>query len=319
MGRKTDCHGERMAEKVDLVWENLNVGVEIPPSNVVVTPQLMKRYAYAVDDWDPESVPVRESSIGQALLLGQAVLNAYRAKYRVDRVVSGLHARSEVEILNPPRLGERVTITARHCDRYEKRGHRYRVLESEAIGKDSVVYLRARNHETLAASVGAAKGVSGEETAAKVPTTVSDILVPCGYRTVPVGAQVTPLCKQVTFEQMIAFTGMAYDLSAGEKTYHTDIDFAKSFGLPTAIAQGQMSACYVSELMTRFFGWGWRRGGKMLVKFINAVFAGDTLYVSGAVREKVPEGGSTRIILDVWCENQAGKKVTVGEASGLIQ
>jgi acyl dehydratase len=308
-----------MVEKVDLVWENLDVGAEIPPSYVVVTPQLMKRYAYAVDDWDLESIPVRDSSIGQALLLGQALLNAYRAKYRVDRVVSGLHARSEVEILNPPKLWERVTITARHSDRYEKRGHRYRVLEAEARGEDGVMYLRARNHETLAASVGAAKGAPNRETAEKVPTIVSDILVPNCYKEIPLGAQVTPICKQVTFEQMIAFTGMAYDLSAGEKTYHTDIEFARSFGLPTAIAQGQMSACYVSELMTRFFGWGWRRGGRMLVKFINAVFAGDTLYVTGTVKQKAPEGDATRIILDVWCENQAGEKVTVGEASGLMR
>jgi acyl dehydratase len=104
----------------------------------------------------------------------------------------------------------------------------------------------------------------------------------------------------------------------GHKNFHTDVEFARNLGLPNAIAQGMMSGCYVSELMTRFFGWGWRRGGRMSVYFINAVFAGDTLYVSGAVKEKVPEGDATRVVLDVWCENQSGKKTTVGTASGLV-
>jgi acyl dehydratase len=310
--------GGKMVEKLDLTWESVQIGDKIPPTHTTVTPQLIKQYAFSVDDWDPISIPVWEGSIGQAALLSQHCLGAHTALYREDKEVGGLHARCEMEIFNPPRVGKKVTITSKHIDKYEKRGHRYRVLESEARDEDGVLCLRTRNHETFGASVGAAKGAPGQAPRADVPALVSDIIVPRAYKQIPIGAQVTPLYKPITFEQMVAFTGITADLAAGQKTYHTDVEFARSLGLPTAIAQGQMSACHISEMMTRFLGWGWRRGGRMLVKFISAVFAGDTLYVTGTVKQKVPEGDATRIILDVWCENQAGTKVTVGEASGLI-
>jgi acyl dehydratase len=306
-------------QKVDLTWENVKVGDTIPPTEALITPALIKQYAFAVDDWDPASIPISERSIGQTCLLAQHLLSAYKARYKEDREASGLHARSEMEIFDTPLVGKKIIVTAKHVDKYEKRGHKYRVLESEGTGEDGTLYVRARNTETFGASVGAAKGSPAEAPRADMPTLVSDLQVPCAYEKIPIGAQVTPLRKSVTFEQMVAFTGLGVNLGAGEKTYHTDIEYARSFGLPTVIAQGQMSACYVSELMTRFFGCGWRKGGKMLVKFINAVFAGDVLYVSGTVKEKVRDGDATRIVLDVWCENQAGKKVTVGEVSGIVR
>lgn len=302
---------ERGMEKLDIsVWENVKVNDDIPPSYTEITPDRIYSYAYSVGDWDPASIPVREESIGHAMLCANDILGAYRAQYTG---LSGLHAKQEMEILNTPRLGKKVTINARHVDKYVKRGHQYRVMYSEAVDEDEVVYLRGRAHETFASSIGQAKGGFREAPKEGVPTIISGILVPCAYERIPMGAQVTPLCKSVTFEQMCVYTGM------DRKTFHTDLEYSKSLGLPAPIAQGMMSACYISELMTRFFGYGWRRGGKMSVYFIKAVYAGDVLYVSGSVKEKIPEDDATRIILDVWCENQAGTKVTVGTASGLVR
>jgi acyl dehydratase len=70
-------------------------------------------------------------------------------------------------------------------------------------------------------------------------------------------------------------------------------------------------------MMTAFLGEGFVKGGKMSVKFIKPVLAGDTLTMNGRVREKLPEGSRTRIVVEFWCENQDGVKTMVGEASGL--
>lgn len=295
----------------EITYDVVEVGEDwLPPTPTEIAPYKIQRYSYAVDDWDPISIPVREGCIGQAALCANDALAAYRTKYKG---LSGLHAKHEMEILNPPRLGAKVTVTGRHVDKYVKRGIPYRVFEGQVVDENGVVYLRSRAHETCGApSIGKAKGAPEEPVQRDVPTLVSDVQTPCVYERIPIGAQVTPMCKQITLEQIVAFTGM------GHKNFHTDVEFARSLGLPNAIAQGMMSGCYVSELMTRFFGWGWRRGGRMSVYFINAVFAGDTLYVSGTVKEKVPEGDATRVVLDVWCENQSGKKTTVGTASGLV-
>lgn len=100
---------------------------------------------------------------------------------------------------------------------------------------------------------------------------------------------------------------------------HIDEEFARSKGLPSTVAQAFQSYAYVSELMTNFFGEGWLRGGKLEMSFIKMVCPGDTLSVKGTVREMIPEGSASRIVFDVWCENQNGEKVAVGTASGLIR
>ena len=53
--------------------------------------------------------------------------------------------------------------------------------------------------------------------------------------------------------------------------------------------------------------------------FIKPVLAGDTLTVHGVVKERQPEAGRTRVVVEVWCENQHGEKTAVGTASGLIE
>jgi acyl dehydratase len=51
--------------------------------------------------------------------------------------------------------------------------------------------------------------------------------------------------------------------------------------------------------------------------FVKPVYAGDRLTVHGVVKEMRPEGGRTRVVVEVWCQNQHGEKTAVGTASGL--
>ena len=79
-----------------------------------------------------------------------------------------------------------------------------------------------------------------------------------------------------------------------------------------------MSTAYVSEMMVKLLGEGFVQGGRMAVKFIKPVYAGDTLTLHGVVRNIEPaEDGRARVEVEVWCENQDGVKTMVGEASGL--
>lgn len=79
-----------------------------------------------------------------------------------------------------------------------------------------------------------------------------------------------------------------------------------------------MSTAFASEMMTRLVGEGFVRGGTLSMAFIKPVYAGDRLTVRGVVKETRPEGGRTRVVVEVWCENQHGEKTAVGSASGLI-
>jgi acyl dehydratase len=101
------------------------------------------------------------------------------------------------------------------------------------------------------------------------------------------------------------------------KSIHTDESWARQKGFRAPLAQAMMSTAYVSEMMTRFLGAGFVRGGAMSMAFIKPVYAGDRLTVHGVVKERGQEQGATRVVVEVWCENQHGEKTAVGTASGL--
>ena len=129
---------------------------------------------------------------------------------------------------------------------------------------------------------------------------------------VRIGAELPPLTKDIPQRKIDAYSGVR------PRYIHSDEAFARQKGFRAPLAQAMMSTAYVSELMTRFAGAGFVKGGKMSMTFIKPVLAGDRLTVHGVVKDKQPEGARTRVVVEVWCENQQGEKTAVGTASGLI-
>ena len=126
-----------------------------------------------------------------------------------------------------------------------------------------------------------------------------------------IGQALPPLVKEIPQRRIDAYSGVRPNY------IHSDEAFARRKGFAAPLAQAMMSTAYVSELMTRFVGAGFIKGGKLSMAFIKPVLAGDTLTVHGVVKERQPEAGRTRVVVEVWCENQHGEKTAVGTASGL--
>ncbi len=129
---------------------------------------------------------------------------------------------------------------------------------------------------------------------------------------IAVGQELPSLVKEISQRQIDAYSGVR------PRSIHTDEAWARAKGFRTTLAQGMMSTAYVSEMMTKLCGAGFVKGGTISVAFTKPVYAGDRLTVRGVVKEKASENGATRIVVDVWCENQHGQKTAVGTASGLI-
>jgi hypothetical protein len=134
--------------------------------------------------------------------------------------------------------------------------------------------------------------------------------------------------KRVSWERLWTFSGGPFAKVMDPKTksivggwpasnLHTDLDFARSCGLPDKVAASATQfQGYVAQLMVELFGTEWLSHGVMDVKFIAIVDAGDTLVCNAVVQSKSVEGDTTRFTLDVNCENQRGEKVLVGWATG---
>ena len=129
---------------------------------------------------------------------------------------------------------------------------------------------------------------------------------------VQIGRELPELVKELSQRKIDAYSGVR------ARSIHTDESWARAKGFRTCLAQAMMSTAYVSELMVRFVGEGFVKGGTMSMTFIQPVYADDTLTVHGVVKEKRPEGARTRLVVEVWCQNQWGQKTAVGTASGLI-
>ena len=110
--------------------------------------------------------------------------------------------------------------------------------------------------------------------------------------------QVLPsLVKDVSQRRIDVYSGVK------PRSIHSDEAWARQKGFRTCV---------------KLLGPGFARGGTMSMAFIKPVYAGDRLTVHGIIKDKQPDNGATRVVVEVWVENQDGEKTAVGHASGLV-
>jgi acyl dehydratase len=137
-------------------------------------------------------------------------------------------------------------------------------------------------------------------------------------KTLEIGFELEPVSYAITQAKINTYSRYVF---AGKdtKNIHTDDAVARRAGLPRALAQGRYPIGYISEYLLAFFGRGWVQGGKLEVTLLQGIFPDDTITVRGVIRDRLPEGSATRLVLDVWLENQHGEQVTIGTGSGLVE
>ena len=93
---------------------------------------------------------------------------------------------------------------------------------------------------------------------------------------------------------------------------HWDPVYAAETGLKAPIQTGEMSSAYLAEMCVNYFGRSFFTGARMVCKYIAPVAANEVITTHGVVREKTPKGDGFRIKVEIWAENEAGEKKTVG-------
>ena len=90
---------------------------------------------------------------------------------------------------------------------------------------------------------------------------------------------------------------------------HYDLAAAKQAGFPAPLVHGAIAAALVSEACRTHFGPAWLAAGRLKVSFIKPLFVGQTATTGG---RPLPGLGAPRY--EVWCRNESGEDVVVGEA-----
>jgi 3-hydroxybutyryl-CoA dehydratase len=137
---------------------------------------------------------------------------------------------------------------------------------------------------------------------------------------IKVGTDIKGPVRLMTPERIEWYDSAMLSAAKGELTrvtvnIHTDEDYARSEGLPAIIADGMISTNWCSEMMIEHFGLDYIERGELRTRFIKPTFLGVTVSVRGRVTAADPQpGGAVIYKLDVWCEDETGLKLTVGDA-----
>ncbi|GAA2001287.1 MaoC family dehydratase [Microbacterium ulmi] len=116
--------------------------------------------------------------------------------------------------------------------------------------------------------------------------------------------------------QLGAATGVPHEF---QDNIHTNPEYAKEQGLPGMIADGMHSTNWISSLLWDSFGYHYIENGTLRTKFIKPVWVPSPITCKAEVTAVEDDGPQrTRYVLSVWNEDAEGTKLTVGDASVVV-
>ncbi|WP_298284042.1 MaoC family dehydratase [Novosphingobium sp.] len=125
-------------------------------------------------------------------------------------------------------------------------------------------------------------------------------------RDTPVGYELQPIRKRAVIQLMGSRVWGRFNPN------HWDPVYAAESGLSAPIQTGEMSSAYIAEMCVNHFGAAMFTGARVVCKYVGSVLADEVITTHGVVREKQPKGEGFRFVVDVWADNEAGEKKTVG-------
>jgi len=138
------------------------------------------------------------------------------------------------------------------------------------------------------------------------------------FDTIDLGYELPPQSKHITQEKITKNAEASLDFNP----IHIDPEWCKKvnlLGKGTTIAHGMMTLSFMGKIVT---DWAYP-GGALLKslegKFVYSVRPEDDITTHAKVIEKHPRTGKESfVVLELWCVNQDGMKVGVGEAAVTI-
>lgn len=285
---------------MNLRGEPAFVGRHCGSNEYAIGKEVVAFYADALDDRTergPEVAPP---------LLYHSECYRHLGDWYLANLFGNLHARQEWELFGALRVGSRIRSRSTIVARYAKRGRDYVVNETDLVGaEDGRLLVRGRTHQSFLPPKARGEGFVVDERTAERKQAEARPPFPTAQ-----GPDLPPLAKTVDARRCWMFSGPA-------RNYHTDREEARKLGFPNIVVQGMMSTCFVSEVMEREFGEGWRVGGKMDVRLTNVLWVDERVTAHARLREEAREGARTRLHYDVWAEKDDGARIVIGEASAV--
>lgn len=271
-------------------FDSLVIPYDLGTAEYTPPPEIWDRYRKLMSD---ENVFITNAMRPRAMMT-----------YRVFPARPGqqhINAGHDAQYFNPPIPGKKLTLHSVIVDKQVRRGKPYLMTETEIKDEDGRLIERFKRTSMVSSPK------LGQKWWAR-PT-----------RETEVGAELEAVVKTFDMTTMSEFEALYGLASDGQmENFHNDDQAAETAGLRVPIASAHQTISYMHELLNKFFGHDWVRGGTLSLKFIRPIVEGDRVAYKGRVKDKVEENGRMRLILDVWTENQRGHQTAVGSASALV-
>lgn len=121
-----------------------------------VTQEFNQQYLEAIEDYHPRYLKDTDfgpPAVHPALLIAQSNVTRSPSFY-LPHGMAAVHAKEEVEYLNPGRVGKKFKVSWKVVAIYEKRGRPYQVKETLIVDEDGTEILRRRITDTYIAGKG---------------------------------------------------------------------------------------------------------------------------------------------------------------------
>ncbi len=139
-----------------------------------------------------------------------------------------------------------------------------------------------------------------------------------GIESIAPGQQIPSVTKSVTQDTINQFEDCGI---LDRQNIHNDPELAqRRLGTTYPIASGRMSVAFASESMRRFFGPEvFNHTGTVNLKFLRPVKGGDTITVTGEVASQEESEDGSRVIVNLFCENQNGDRTAIGIGTAVVK
>ncbi|MCI0847673.1 MAG: hypothetical protein J4N75_05725 [Chloroflexi bacterium] len=129
--------------------------------------------------------------------------------------------------------------------------------------------------------------------------------------------KIPSVTKSITTESILQFESTG--ILDRENIHNNPELAAKRLGTTYTLASGRMSITFAAESLRKFFGPEvFNHTGTVNLKFLRPVKAGDTITVTGTVTGTEETEAGTKVLVDLFCDNQDGNRTAVGTGTAVI-
>lgn len=118
------------------------IGEVITTHEFTISDDMIERYIAAVGDYNPWYT---QNSPFSGRIVPPMLISNYTTRAVVSRLrKAGLHAKQEVELINPAKPGMKLIMVIKLADRYEKREQEFVIIESVSRDENGIEIIRAK-------------------------------------------------------------------------------------------------------------------------------------------------------------------------------